>query len=93
MPELTHVSGKNVGDIRLYALSTCIWCKKARALLDELKIEYSYVYVDLLEKEENAITKTEIIKFNPKCSFPTIVINNESCIAGFDEQQIRELVK
>jgi glutaredoxin-like protein NrdH len=93
MPELTHVSGKNVGDIRLYALSTCIWCKKARALLDELKIDYSYIYVDLLEKEENATTKTEIIKFNPRCSFPTIVINNESCIAGFDEQKIRELVK
>ncbi len=93
MPELTHVSGKNVGDIKLYALSTCIWCKKARALLDELKVDYSYVYVDLLEKEDNDLTKTEIRKFNPRCSFPTIVVNNDSCIAGFDEQKIRELVR
>ena len=93
MTEFTHIEGKNVGMIVLYALSTCIWCKKARALLDELKVEYSYIYVDLLEREENANTKTEIIKFNPKCSFPTIVINNETCIAGFDEQKIRELAK
>jgi glutaredoxin-like protein NrdH len=93
MPELTRVSGKNVGEIKLYALSTCIWCKKARALLDELKVEYSFIYVDLLEKDDNDLTKTEIRKFNPQCSFPTIVINDASCIAGFDEQKIRELAK
>ena len=31
---LEHVAGKNVGDIKVYALSTCPWCKKPKALLD-----------------------------------------------------------
>lgn len=93
MSELTHVPGRNVGDIRLFALSTCIWCKKARALLDELKLEYTYIYVDLLDSEASANTKTEIRKWNPQCSFPTLVINNEKCIAGFDEKRIRDLAE
>ncbi len=93
MAELTHVEGKNVGCIVLYALSTCIWCKKARSLLDELKIEYYYVYVDLLGNEENASVKGEIRQWNPKCSFPTLVVNNESCIVGFEESKIRSLLK
>ncbi len=93
MAQLTLVEGKNVGSIVLYALSTCIWCKKARILLDELKIEYSYVYVDLLESGDNARVKDDIRQWNPRCSFPTLVINNEKCIVGFDEERIRELMK
>ena len=93
MPELKHVAGTNVGSVILYALSTCVWCKMARNLLDELKIEYYYTYVDLLASEENASIKGEIRQWNPKCSFPTLVINNESCIVGFDETKIRALVK
>jgi glutaredoxin-like protein NrdH len=93
MIELTHVEGKNVGTITLYALSTCIWCKKARNLLDELKIEYSYTYVDLLESSDNALVKDNIRQWNPQCSFPTLIINDEKCIVGFDEEKIRGLAR
>jgi glutaredoxin-like protein NrdH len=91
MAEFTHIEGKNVGNIKLFALSTCIWCKKARALLDELKVDYYYIYVDMLERKESETTKSEIRKWNPQCSFPTLVINDEKCITGFDEKMIREL--
>ena len=77
----------------LYALSTCIWCKKTKKLLDDLKIEYHYTFVDLLEGEANAYAKNEIRKWNPQCSFPTLVINEEKCITGFDEKKIRELAE
>jgi len=93
MAELTRVDGENVGSVILYALSTCIWCKKARSLLDELKIEYYFIYVDLLETEENARVKDDIRQWNPQCSFPTLIINNEQCIVGFKEDQIRGLKK
>jgi len=93
MAEFTRVEGKNVGSVVLYALSTCIWCKKARSLLDELKIEYSYIYIDLLESDENTRIKDDVRKWNPLCSFPTLIINNEKCIVGFKEDEIRELKK
>lgn len=93
MSEMSHVEGKNVGKIILYALSTCVWCKKARNLLDELKVEYYYTYVDLLNNDENIQVKDEIKKWNPRCTYPTMLINDDTCIVGFDETKIRGLAK
>jgi glutaredoxin-like protein NrdH len=90
---INHVDGINRGDIMLYALSTCVWCKKTKALLDELKVEFSYANVDLLSKEEKGQVMEEVRKWNPACSFPSMVINNSTCIVGFDEEKIREALK
>ncbi len=93
MYKLTPVKGKNKGKVVLYALSTCVWCKKTRELLDKLGVEYSYVYVDLLEGDDNRLAKDEVRKWNPQCSFPTIVINDTVCIKGFDEESITKELK
>mgnify|MGYP001095038066 CR=1 FL=1 len=90
---IKHISGKNKGKIMLYALSTCIWCRKTKNLLNELGVEYSYIDVDLLEGEEKEKIKKEIEKWNPACSFPTLVINVEKCIIGYKEKEIRDLLK
>ena len=50
---LQHVPGKNMGDLKLFALSTCPWCRKTKQLLDELGVEYNFVDVDLLPANEN----------------------------------------
>ncbi|HSV96160.1 MAG TPA: glutaredoxin family protein [Spirochaetota bacterium] len=88
MALMNRVEGKGKGTIVLYALSTCVWCKKARGLLDELGVAYEYVYVDQLPREANAAVKDEIRRWNPQGSFPTIVIDNDRCIVGFDEEKI-----
>ena len=87
---MEHVEGKNKGNVILFALSTCGWCKKTRLLLEELGIEFSYIYVDLLTGDERSETINEVQKWNPQLSFPTIVINDEDVIAGFKEEEIRE---
>ncbi|MFW6173645.1 MAG: glutaredoxin family protein [Elusimicrobiota bacterium] len=90
--EVEHVSGKDKGKIMLYALSTCVWCRKTKKLLDKLGLEYSYIYLDLLEGKEKENTREELKKWNPKCSFPTLVINNRECIVGFKEDEIKEAI-
>jgi glutaredoxin len=45
--------------------------------------------VDLLSGEERAAILEDVKKFNPRCSFPTIVIG-ETVIIGFKEKEIRE---
>lgn len=87
------VEGEDRGDIRLYALSTCVWCKKTKALLQELQVAHTVTDVDLLEKEDRVKTMEEVRKWNPACSFPSLVINNQTCIVGFDEAKIRETLK
>jgi glutaredoxin-like protein NrdH len=91
--DFQHVTGKNAGHIVLYALSTCPWCHKTKALLDSFGIDYSYVYVDLLSKEDKDIAMQTIEKFNPSISFPTLVINNKDYIIGFQEDKIRNTLK
>jgi len=85
-----HVEGENKGKILLYALSTCGWCRKTKELLNELGVKYSYTFVDLLQGSDREDTIDDIKKWNPKCSFPTIVINDKKCIVGFKEDEIRE---
>ena len=87
-----HVPGKKNGDIMLYALSTCEWCRKTRELLTELGIDYSYVYVDLLSGEEFSQVLAEMGKWNKSKSFPTTVINNSKVIVGFREDELREVL-
>ena len=74
----------------LYALSTCGWCKKTKALLNELGVEYDYTDVDLLVGEEQDAVVKEIVKYNPSSNFPTLVIDSQKCIVGFKEDDIRE---
>lgn len=90
---MEHVAGKNVGSVMLYALSTCGWCKKTKELLSSLGVEYDYIFVDLLRGNERDDVIKEIEKWNPQCSFPTLVINNDKCIIGYKEDEIREAVK
>jgi glutaredoxin-like protein NrdH len=87
---INHVAGKNKGKVMLYALSTCGWCKKTKALLNELTVEYDYIDVDLLKGAEQDAVVKEIMKYNPACNFPTLVINSSKCIIGFKEDDIRE---
>jgi glutaredoxin-like protein NrdH len=87
---VNHVAGRKKGQVMLYALSTCGWCKKTRELLEQLGVDYDYTYVDLLRGEEQSIVIKEIQKYNPACSFPTLVIDSKKCIVGFKEDEIRE---
>jgi len=90
---INHVSGKKAGNIMLYALSTCGWCAKTKKLLDDLGVDYDYQYVDRLQGLEKEKAIQEVKTWNPKSSFPTLVINDETCIVGYKEDEIREALK
>ncbi|GAA5819706.1 MAG: glutaredoxin family protein [Methanobrevibacter sp. CfCl-M3] len=90
MMKLEHVDGKNKGKVILFALSTCQWCKKTRMLLEELKTEYDYIYVDLTSGSERDEVVNELEKWNPDISFPTIVIDDKDTIIGYEVDKIKE---
>ncbi|MBU1075825.1 MAG: glutaredoxin family protein [Spirochaetes bacterium] len=91
--KLNHVKGKKTRNIVLFALSTCIWCKKTRSLLEELGVEFDYIYVDLLPEDERDKIEKVVEKWNESVSFPTIVIDDKEAILGFDPDEIKEKVK
>jgi glutaredoxin-like protein NrdH len=90
--DVKHVRGEKRGKIILYAISTCVWCKKVKKLLNSLNVDYYYIDVDLLDKEEREKAEEEVAKWNPLVSFPTIVINDRESIDGYDEEEIRSKI-
>jgi len=89
--DMNHVKGKNKGHISLYTLSTCGWCRKTKQLLDKAQIEYHYTDVDLLKGQEREEAMKELKRWNPACTFPTLVIDGK-CIIGYQEKEIKETI-
>jgi glutaredoxin-like protein NrdH len=75
--------------VKLYSLSTCSHCKSTKKFLSDCTVMYDFVDVDLLEGKERKAILEDVKKFNPKCSFPTIIIGDK-VIVGFKENEIRE---
>lgn len=74
--------------VRMYTLSTCGHCKATKKLLDRLEVKYEFIDVDLLPFEQQNAVLDDVKKYNPQCSFPTIIIG-DGVIVGYNEQKIR----
>jgi glutaredoxin-like protein NrdH len=90
---VVHVPGRRSGNVMLYALSTCGWCRKTKTLLDDLGVEYDYQYVDQLQGDEREEAIREVTRWNPSCSFPTLVLDHKKPIIGYRENEIREALE
>jgi glutaredoxin-like protein NrdH len=90
---IVHIPGQDRGEVFLYALSTCVWCKKTKAFLDDSRVDYRYVDVDLVEGDERETVVAELARWNPSRNFPTIVVNNADVIVGFHPERLKELLK
>ena len=75
--------------VKLYTLSTCSHCKATKQFLDECSVKYDFEDVDLLQGDERKAIIEDVKKWNPKCSFPTIIIG-DTVVVGFKEDKIKE---
>lgn len=87
-----HVEGLDRGDILIYALSTCGWCRKTKNYLREQGVAFDYIDVDLLSDDDSDEVMKEIGKYNKGRSFPTIVINNTHGIIGYNAEKLKEFI-
>jgi glutaredoxin-like protein NrdH len=78
--------------VRFFALSTCGWCKKTKRFLDAHNVNYEIDYVDLLSGAEKARIMAEMERWNPRRTFPTVVIDNREVVVGFQEDRLREVL-
>lgn len=93
MVKFEKVKGKDFGDIKIYTLSTCGWCRKTKNFLNDHQAAYSYIDVDLLPEEDMDEAVKEQKAYNPRVSYPTVVVNGTRTIIGFDEEQLKMLCK
>ena len=75
-------------NVKIFSLSTCSHCRAVKKLLGKCGVKYEFTDVDQLDGEERKAILEDVRKFNPRCSFPTIVIG-ETVIVGFKEEEVR----
>jgi len=75
--------------VKIFSLSTCSHCKSTKKFLNDCTVQYAFDSVDLLQGEERAAILEEVKKFNPNCSFPTVIIGDK-VIVGYKEKEIKE---
>jgi glutaredoxin len=76
-------------EVNVFALSTCIHCKKAKEYLDQCGVKYNCVHVDQLTGDERKDVIEQVKKYNPSVSFPTIIIDGD-VVVGFNKDKIDE---
>jgi glutaredoxin-like protein NrdH len=62
-----------------------------KVFLEDHDVEFDNVFVDKLRGDERKETIDLIKNYNPKLSFPTLVVKDGACIVvGFHKDQIEE---
>jgi glutaredoxin-like protein NrdH len=75
-------------EVKMYTLSTCVHCKATKRFFDTCAIKYEFTDVDLVPEHERKAILADVMKLNPECSFPTIIIG-DIVIVGFQEAKIK----
>ena len=77
------------GKIKVFALSTCPYCRRTKMFLDEHSVDYESVDVDLLEGEAQDKVLREVEGMTGRQSFP-VVVTDAGVIVGHDEAKLRK---
>jgi glutaredoxin len=85
----TRVDGtKKEKDLVFLGLSTCGFCKRAKAFLNEEGFSYHYVDVDKLDRDTRLAVKADIKeRFTPNLLYPLIIIDDKEYLSGFKKDQ------
>ncbi len=75
--------------VKVYALSTCPYCRRTKQFLKDNGVECDIVDVDMLEGKEQDDVLEEIERMTGRQSFPVVLIGPE-VIVGHDEEKLRK---
>ena len=75
--------------VKVYALSTCPWCKKLKQYMKDQEIPCNIVDVDLLQGEDKEAVLLEVDKAAGRRAFPITVIG-DVVVVGFKPEEIKE---
>lgn len=78
-------------NITLYSLSTCIFCQAIKKMFDDLAISHTCIQADELLAADKKKVLHELKRVNPRCSFPTVVVDDE-VVVGYKVQEIKEKI-
>ena len=85
---------KNNRDILVFTLSTCQWCKKCKAWLNERDVTYRYIDIDTIQPTLKSQLIDYILKKfgDVRISYPFMICDDDVVI-GYNPGKYEELMK
>ena len=78
-------------NIILYSLTTCGVCHAIKKMLEDLAVDHLCIQADELNGDEKKQALKDLRRVNPKCSFPTVVID-DTVVVGYKIQEIKKAI-
>ena len=100
MPKLEDLAKSNVKKVdgkfsnhivQLVTISTCIWCKRMKNMLNDNEIEYEYTDIDLLSPLEKNALKRFLRNYTDRLAFPMCFVDGEFYGTGSSDDLVRRL--
>jgi len=92
--KIVKIAGeRNKHKVLLYAISTCAWCKMTRKFLEDNKVEYEFVDVDLCSDKDKEKIHENIRGKGGDLSYPTLIVDDKMLITGFHKDRIKEALE
>ncbi|MCU0651252.1 MAG: glutaredoxin family protein [Candidatus Omnitrophica bacterium] len=77
--------------VKVYALSTCPWCRKAKQFFKDHNIEIEAIDFDLCDSQKQRECLKEMKSYGAGESFPFVMIGDEG-VEGFNPDKYCELL-
>lgn len=92
--ETVEGTRKQDNTIFLFAISTCMWCKKGKRWLNEHEYSYSYLDIDKIPVKKKNQLKNNIEKvFGVRPRFPFLIVNKMQYDSGFNPDIWEEIIQ
>ena len=90
-PELYELGMNPVSDKPImYALTTCLHCKNTKKFLEENHYEVTVIHLDDYCDSQRSNLMEKVRKFNPRGTFPVVLMPNGKVIVGFRKLLLQE---
>jgi glutaredoxin-like protein NrdH len=77
----------------MYALTTCLHCKNTKKFLEENHFEVTVIHLDDYCDAQRAELMEKVRTYNPRGTFPVVLMPNGKVIVGFRKTLLEEAMK
>lgn len=92
--KLTKIPGENNKHrVVMYAISTCIWCRKAKMFLANNNVEYEYIDIDRSSQKDREAIRADILRRGGRLLYPTIIVDDKVLLTNPTETVLREVLE
>lgn len=81
------------GDVTIFTLSTCQWCKKCKRYLGDKGVGYRYIDIDRLSgKEKSKVLDFLARRYKTRIKFPFLICDR-GIVVGYKPDEYEKILK